>query len=76
MNADQGPGPRIGSVARDLTRDRVGEVMDVFNGRVYLRPLCGGREWEALTEHVRQLRAREELSVRLAAINARSRGDL
>ncbi|HEX5565622.1 MAG TPA: hypothetical protein VFY14_01550 [Streptomyces sp.] len=63
----------IGSVARDTRNDRVGDVMDVHHGRVYLRPLGGGREWEAPPHEVQPLTPREQLSARLAATNARSR---
>ena len=64
-----------GQVVRDIALDRVGEVMDVYEGQVFLRPLGGGREWEAAPGNVRRLTARQELSARLAATNARSRSD-
>ena len=67
--------PRVGEVVRDTARDRVGVVMDKGAGRLFLRPLSGGREWEAGAEQVSPLSAREELSARLAAANARSRRD-
>lgn len=37
----------IGSVVWDERRRRAGEVMEVRGDRVWLRPLGGGREWEA-----------------------------
>ncbi|WP_031508080.1 hypothetical protein [Streptomyces megasporus] len=70
------PRVEVGSMARDVRDGRVGDVMDVHPGRVWLRPLGGGREWDARPEEVRPLTPREQLSARLAAANARSRRDL
>jgi hypothetical protein len=70
------PSITVGSVARDLRDGRVGDVMDVHPGRIWLRPLGGGREWDARPDDVRPLTAREQLSARLAAANARSRHPL
>ncbi|WP_410537896.1 hypothetical protein [Streptomyces sp. KL2] len=67
------PAIAVGSVARDLRDGRIGDVMDVHPGRVWLRPLGGGREWDAKPDDVRPLTAHEQLSARLAAANARSR---
>ncbi|MFD1828813.1 hypothetical protein ACFSJS_03915 [Streptomyces desertarenae] len=50
--------------------------MDVHPGRVWLRPLGGGREWDAEPHEVEPLTRREQLSARLAAANARSRHPL
>ncbi|MTE19737.1 hypothetical protein F0L17_11495 [Streptomyces sp. TRM43335] len=70
------PAPTVGAVARDLRDGRVGEVMDVLPGRIWLRPLGGGREWDAEPRQVESLTPREQLSARLAAANARSRHPL
>lgn len=70
------PRVEVGSMARDVRDGRVGDVMDVHPGRVWLRPLGGGREWDARPEEVQPLTPREQLSARLAAANARSRRDL
>ncbi|HZG02172.1 MAG TPA: hypothetical protein VE546_01125 [Streptomyces sp.] len=70
------PGITVGSVVRDLRDGRVGDVMDIHPGRVWLRPLGGGREWDAAPDEVQPLTPREQLSARLAAANARSRRDL
>ncbi|SFJ82979.1 hypothetical protein [Streptomyces pini] len=76
MNVDRReglPAITVGSVARDLRDGRVGDVMDVRPGRVWLRPLGGGREWDAKPDDIRPLTAHEQLRARLAAANARSR---
>ncbi|MCW2873570.1 MAG: hypothetical protein JWL99_4890 [Streptomyces oryziradicis] len=69
-------GPRVGALARDIGRDKVGVVMAILGDRIFLRPLGGGREWETAMDGVRALRPREELSVRLAVANARSRNPI
>ncbi|MCM2577321.1 hypothetical protein [Streptomyces meridianus] len=66
--------PEVGSVARDAARDEVGEVMEVQEGRIFLRPLGGGREWDALPEDIEQLTAWEEHRARDTAARARGRG--
>ena len=62
----------LDSLVMDMETSRVGVVMGHHGGdRVQLRPLNGGREWDAF--RVRRLTPREELSVRNGARNARSR---
>lgn len=63
--------PIVGSVARDAARDEVGEVMEVQEGRIFLRPLGGGREWDAVPEDIEQLSAGDEFAARSAAGRAR-----
>jgi hypothetical protein len=36
----------VGSLARDTARGAVGRVMSHQSGRVWLRALGGGREWD------------------------------
>lgn len=67
--------PRVGEPARDVRTDRIGVVMAVDGGRTYLRPLGGGREWEASAADIRSITPHEELSARLAVANARSRSE-
>ncbi|MGW0861334.1 hypothetical protein [Streptomyces sp. NPDC002611] len=63
----------IGALAKDLATGRVGVVMGHEGpDRLQLRPLVGGREWDAFV--VRRLTAREELSERLAIQNRESSG--
>ncbi|MFJ7129478.1 hypothetical protein [Streptomyces sp. NPDC098101] len=57
-----------GALVRDIARDTIGVVMGHHGGdRVQLRPIMGGREWDAFEVH--PLTAREELSARNAARN-------
>jgi hypothetical protein len=68
--------PAVGDTVRDTLRDRVGVVMAHQSPYVQLRPLGGGREWDADPAHVRPLSAAELLSARLADVNTRSRTGL
>ncbi|WP_329024164.1 hypothetical protein [Streptomyces sp. NBC_00690] len=63
----------IGQTVRDLQRDRVGVVMARLGPYLQLRPLGGGRAWDADPVHLQRLNDLEELSARIAEINARSR---
>ncbi|WP_344007461.1 hypothetical protein [Streptomyces thermocarboxydovorans] len=45
-------------------------------GRVQIRPVGGGTEWDAMPDNVVALSAREELSARLAIKNGNSRDGL
>ncbi|WP_162637644.1 hypothetical protein [Streptomyces qinglanensis] len=65
--------PVVGSAVRDLARDRVGVVMGREGPYLQLRPLGGGREWDADPGRVRLLTHAEVLSARVAETNARSR---
>lgn len=61
---------RVGSTVRDEETGRVGEVMGHEGGRVQLRPLLGGREWDARPDRVRPVTATDLLSARVAAVNS------
>nr|WP_079101210.1 hypothetical protein [Streptomyces pathocidini] len=66
--------PELGSLVIDTgDRNRVGVVMGHVGPYVQLRPVGGGREWDAAPERVRPLTSREELSARLAARNKGAR---
>ncbi|WP_338677707.1 hypothetical protein V1460_35530 [Streptomyces sp. SCSIO 30461] len=67
--------PGIGDVAEDADTGRVGLVMGQLGGRVQMRPIHGGVEWDAMPEKVTTPTAREELSV-LPAVNSNSRARL
>ncbi|WP_158687657.1 hypothetical protein [Streptomyces sp. AA1529] len=69
-------GPVVGSAVRDLARDRVGVVMGREGPYIQLRPLGGGREWDADPGRVRLLTHAEVLSARVAELNERSRRHL
>ncbi|MGW4894334.1 hypothetical protein ACWEQL_18985 [Kitasatospora sp. NPDC004240] len=44
--------PQPGELVHDIRARRTGVVMDVLDGRVYLRPPGGGVEWTARPEHI------------------------
>ncbi|WP_405801987.1 hypothetical protein [Streptomyces sp. NBC_01506] len=64
----------MGDTVHDTARDRVGVVTDRQGPYFQLRPLGGGREWDADPAGVRPLSPAELLSARLAYANTRSRG--
>jgi hypothetical protein len=47
--------------------------MGEIGGRVQIRPIRGGREWDVMPDNVVALSAREELRARLAVKNGNSR---
>jgi len=65
--------PRVGTAVHDGGSGRVGLVMGREGPYLQLRPLRGGREWDADPAHVRPVGREELLSARLAEVNARSR---
>ncbi|MGW8457075.1 hypothetical protein [Streptomyces niveus] len=69
-------GVRVGDTVHDPARDRVGVVMAHEGPYVQLRPLGGGREWDADPARVRLLGAAELLSARVSDVNTRSRTGL
>ncbi|MFD4548468.1 hypothetical protein [Streptomyces sp. NPDC058466] len=72
MASNQQTRPVIGELAKDSARGRIGVVMGEIGGRVQIRPIRGGREWDAMPDNVVALSAREELSARLAVKNGNS----
>lgn len=64
-----------GMVVRDEQRGCIGEVMGSEGPYLQLRPLGGGREWDAEPDRVRPATAAERLSAAVAAANAVSRGE-
>ncbi|MFE9310353.1 hypothetical protein ACFZCV_29925 [Streptomyces sp. NPDC007920] len=76
MASKQQTRPSIGELAKDSTRGRIGVVMGEVGGRVQIRPIGGGTEWDAMPDNVVALSAREELSARLAIKNGNSRDGL
>jgi hypothetical protein len=73
VTADTGGIPGVGGVVHDSVRDRVGRVMGHEGPYIQLRPLGGGREWDAAPGHLRTLTPAEQLSALVAEANARSR---
>ncbi len=76
MASNQQTGPGIGELAKDTTRGRIGVVMGEVGGRVQIRPINGGKEWDAMPDDVVPTSTREELSARLAIRNGNSRAGL
>lgn len=68
------PGPALGDTVEDTVRRRVGRVMGFEGPYVQLRPIGGGREWDADPGKLRPLSLSEALSAGVAEANARSRG--
>ncbi|MBG0853764.1 hypothetical protein I2W78_18395 [Streptomyces spinoverrucosus] len=76
MASNQQTRPVIGELAKDTARGRIGVVMGEVGGRVQIRPIGGGTEWDAMPGNVVAPSAREELSARLAIRNGNSRDGL
>lgn len=67
------PDMPVGTVVVDECSQRVGEVRDREGAYVQLRPLRGGREWDADPSRVRVATPAERLAASVAAANAASR---
>lgn len=72
MASNQQTRPGIGELANDSGRRRIGVVMGELGGRVQMRPIRGGLEWDAMPDNVVALSAQEELNARLALRNGNS----
>lgn len=68
--------PNRGDIVEDTGHNRVGQVMAFEDGCVQLRPVGGGREWDAKPGDLRPASPAEGLSAKVAVANARSRGEL
>ncbi|MEV4947487.1 hypothetical protein [Streptomyces sp. NPDC053755] len=67
------PLPEAGDLVRDAATGRVGFYLDSVAGRCLIRPVDGGRAWEAEPADVQPATPLRELRARAAEINARSR---
>lgn len=67
--------PTVGDTVEDTASRRVGKVMGHVGPFARLRPIGGGREWDAEPGNLRPLALSEALSAGVAAANARSRGE-
>ncbi|WP_367123809.1 hypothetical protein [Streptomyces phytohabitans] len=85
MSGESGPAhrqepptlPNVGTLVVDTThQDRIGEFRGTIGPFWALRPVGGGREWEARPEGVRLADPRECLSALNPRCNARSRGEV
>jgi hypothetical protein len=70
-----GYAPEIGELVYDEATCQVGRVMGYEGLYWQLRPVGGGREWDA-SGPLRRPTDAERLSVGVAMVNARSRGEL
>lgn len=68
--------PNVGDTVEDTGRKRIGKVMGSEGPYVQLRPIGGGREWDADPRALRLLPLSEALRAGVAEANARSRGEL
>ncbi|MFH8659983.1 hypothetical protein [Streptomyces afghaniensis] len=66
--------PEIFELVRDAGASKVGEVRGKEGPYYQLRPVGGGREWDARPENIRELTQEERLRVQLRTVNRRSRG--
>jgi hypothetical protein len=69
-----GEPPVVGKLARDHRTDMVGEYMGMAGQYAMLRPVGGGREWQASPSEVEPLPDDEALSLCVRVANERSRG--
>ncbi|GAB2327480.1 hypothetical protein AB0N20_10985 [Streptomyces griseoincarnatus] len=67
------PPPPAGTIVVDERTGRTAVVMDHVGPYLQLRPVGGGREWDALPARVRVASSAERLRASVAAVNARSR---
>ena len=65
--------PEIGAYAVDVRTGRIGEVMGRLGGRVQLRPVGGGREWDCRPEDVGEAAPAEVLRERVRRLNRDAR---
>ncbi|MEV5480951.1 MULTISPECIES: hypothetical protein [Streptomyces] len=66
----------VGTLTLDTRSGRVGRVTDFKWSQVQLRPPHGGIEWDARPEDLRPLGSCDDLSSRVAELNAHSRSGL
>lgn len=67
--------PSLGDIVEDTRLKKVGRVMGFVGPYVQLRPVGGGREWDAEPDTLRPATISEALSAGVAVANARSRGE-
>lgn len=63
--------PAIGQIVQDTQRNRTGRVMGHEGPYVQLRPVAGGREWDASPD---ALRTATPAEARRAGVNATTAG--
>ncbi|WP_371670633.1 hypothetical protein OG985_25265 [Streptomyces sp. NBC_00289] len=69
----RGEAPAIGTHVVDVRDGRIGEVMGHVGGRVQLRPVAGGREWDCPPESTGPAPSEEVLRARVRKVNGEGR---
>ncbi|MFG2791576.1 hypothetical protein [Streptomyces sp. NPDC048419] len=69
----RGERPPVGAHAVDVRDGRVGEVMGHVGGRVQLRPVAGGREWDCPPESAETASPEEVMRARVRKANSQGR---
>ncbi|MFI9582379.1 hypothetical protein ACIHCQ_11135 [Streptomyces sp. NPDC052236] len=65
--------PAVGETARDSITGRVGRVMGHEGPYYQLRPLNGGKEWDAKAEHLVPVSLSDALRPAVAEVNSRTK---
>ncbi|MET7715846.1 hypothetical protein [Streptomyces sp. NPDC005407] len=73
VTREQPTDPEAGDVVRDAATKQVGRVMGHEGPCFQLRPLNGGKEWDARREHLTPALQSDALSTAVAEANDRSR---
>ncbi|MFD7277812.1 hypothetical protein ACFV80_12370 [Streptomyces sp. NPDC059862] len=72
-SALRGETPPVGAYVEDVRDGWVGEVRGHVGGRVQLRPVCGGREWDCPPESLGEVLPKEVLREPVRRVNQESR---
>lgn len=72
MTAEGASAPAVGDLVFDEGAQRPGRVVAVWSTGLALRPIGGGVEWRASRDKVREPKASERLSPRVAEVNRQS----
>ncbi|NEC85136.1 hypothetical protein [Streptomyces sp. SID12501] len=67
--------PNLGDTVEDADAGRIGKVMGFEGPYVQVRPVGGGREWDARPDDLRPVTDAQALRSAVAVANARSRGE-
>ena len=69
----RGERPAVGTYVVDQRDGRIGEVMGHVGGRVQLRPVGGGREWDCPPDGLEPAQREEVLRARVRGVNQEGR---
>lgn len=69
----RGERPAVGTYVVDQRDGRIGEVMGHVGGRVQLRPVGGGREWDCPPDVLEPAQREEVLRARVRGVNQEGR---